>query len=71
MLTQHQDNQSTSQADLDLMAELNTSCFNLRSNIYRLVSEMDDKEEGLGMLDIFFSKFLKQKWNKIAEILFL
>ena len=49
MLTQHQDNQSTSQADLDLMAELNTSCFNLRSNIYRLVSEMDDKEEGLGM----------------------
>ena len=30
MLTQHQHNTSTSQADLDLMAELSNSCSNLR-----------------------------------------
>ncbi|CAL4121689.1 unnamed protein product [Meganyctiphanes norvegica] len=39
-----------SQSDLDLMAELHTSCTNLRANIYRLVSEMDEKEEGIGDL---------------------
>ncbi|XP_076039111.1 ADP-ribosylation factor-binding protein Gga isoform X3 [Oratosquilla oratoria] len=49
MLTQHQES-SASSADLDLMAELHTSCCNLRSRIYRLVSEMDDKEDGIGEL---------------------
>ncbi|XP_047468352.1 ADP-ribosylation factor-binding protein GGA2-like [Penaeus chinensis] len=49
MLSRHQESPAT-QADLDLMQELHSSCSTLRSNIYRLVSEMDDKEEGIGDL---------------------
>ncbi|XP_069949208.1 ADP-ribosylation factor-binding protein GGA1 isoform X2 [Cherax quadricarinatus] len=49
MLSRHQESPA-SQADLDLMLELHSSCSTLRSNLYRLVSEMDDKEEGIGDL---------------------
>ncbi|KAG7164898.1 ADP-ribosylation factor-binding protein GGA1-like [Homarus americanus] len=49
MLSRHQESPAT-QADLDLMLELHSSCSSLRSNLYRLVSEMDDKEEGIGDL---------------------
>ncbi|XP_071528868.1 ADP-ribosylation factor-binding protein GGA3 [Panulirus ornatus] len=49
MLSRHQESPAT-QADLDLMLELHSSCSTLRSNLYRLVSEMDDKEEGIGDL---------------------
>lgn len=47
MLSRHQESPA-SQADLDLMQELNSSCASLRTNLYRLVSEMDDKDEGIG-----------------------
>ncbi|XP_050701716.1 ADP-ribosylation factor-binding protein GGA1-like [Eriocheir sinensis] len=49
MLSRHQESPA-SQADLDLMQELNSSCASLRTNLYRLVSEMDDKDEGIGDL---------------------
>ncbi|XP_066987016.1 ADP-ribosylation factor-binding protein GGA1 isoform X1 [Macrobrachium rosenbergii] len=49
MLSRHQETPA-GQADLDLMSELHSSCSTLRSNLYRLVSDMDDKEEGIGDL---------------------
>ncbi|KAK4289994.1 hypothetical protein Pmani_037080 [Petrolisthes manimaculis] len=49
MLSGHQETVA-SQPDLDLMLELHSSCSTLRTNLYRLVSEMDDKEEGIGDL---------------------
>ncbi|KAK7065287.1 ARF-binding protein [Halocaridina rubra] len=49
MLSRHQE-APAGQADLDLMSELNSSCSTLRSNLYRLVSDMDDREEGIGDL---------------------
>ena len=48
MLSQLEVANSVSQGDLELMAELNSSCSNLRTNIHRMVSEMDEKDEGLG-----------------------
>lgn len=47
MLSRHQESPA-SQPDLDLMLELHSSCASLRANLYRLVSEMDDKDEGIG-----------------------
>ena len=47
MLSRHQESPA-SQPDLDLMMELHSSCASLRANLYRLVSEMDDKDEGIG-----------------------
>ncbi|XP_045115102.1 ADP-ribosylation factor-binding protein GGA3-like isoform X2 [Portunus trituberculatus] len=49
MLSRHQESPA-SQPDLDLMMELHSSCASLRANLYRLVSEMDDKDEGIGDL---------------------
>ncbi|KAG0719873.1 ADP-ribosylation factor-binding protein GGA1 [Chionoecetes opilio] len=54
MLTRHQESPA-SQPDLDLMLELHSSCASLRTNLYRLVSEMDDKDEGIGRCRYTFS----------------
>ncbi|KAK3854320.1 hypothetical protein Pcinc_039189 [Petrolisthes cinctipes] len=49
MLSRHQETAAT-QPDLDLMMELHASCQHSGQTLYRLVSEMDDKEEGIGDL---------------------